>query len=841
MTELLSPAGNWDCARAAVAAGADAIYFGLPKFNARLRADNFSEADLPELMAYLHKHGVKGFVAMNTLIFSGELEAAERQLCLIADAGVDALIIQDIGLAKMARIIAPEVELHASTQMTITSPEGLAFLETIFPMERAVLARELSIKEIERFHSSPISNLQSPITPLEVFVHGALCVAYSGQCLTSESLGQRSANRGECAQACRMPYEIVVDGVTQDLGEHRYLLSPQDLAAVDLIPDLVRAGVKSFKIEGRLKTPEYVAAVTRVYRKALDSCSCPVPGQAVDTPSRGVSQEEKYQLEMTFSRGLTTGWLAGTNHPYLTHGKFGKKRGPFLGTIIEAQNGWIRLDTPPSQQTPPLKAGDGIVFDAGENRDLEQGASIWKIENDRIIFHRTYSGINFARIRPGVTLYKTADPALESEIRKFWQAAKPKIKRTPLHLILTGKPGEPLTCSCPVPGQAVANPSRVVISTTIPLSEATTHPLTTETLEKQLSRLGDTDYELASLENQIEGDCHLPLSALNQLRRDLVSNLSQIQNQQSKILNRQSSKSPHHLFPQLSNLPISNPPSLSVLTRTLPQLEAALEANIPQIYCDFEDPRRYKEAVALSKSQISNFKSQIILATPRILKPGETGYLKLIERAEPDGLLLRNLAALNYYKDRSDMLKIGDFSLNVANPLTAKILREAAHLDRLTISYDLNISQVLDLLEKTPPDWLELTLHQHMPMFHMEHCVFCTFLSSGTTYKDCGRPCEKHTVHLRDRVGQLHRLQADVGCRNTLFNGRAQTGARFLPQLLASGLRHFRIELLDENQTDSLSTIQSYLDLLSEKISPATLLNEIHATEKLGVTEGTLA
>jgi len=847
MTELLSPAGNWDCARAAVAAGADAIYFGLPKFNARLRADNFTEADLPELMAYLHKHGVKGFIAMNTLIFTGELEAAERQLRLIADAGVDALIIQDIGLAKMARTITPDVELHASTQMTITSPEGLAFLETLFPMERAVLARELSIKEIERFRSSSqITDHPAPITPLEVFVHGALCVAYSGQCLTSESLGQRSANRGECAQACRMPYEIVVDGVTQDLAEHRYLLSPQDLAAVDLIPDLVRAGVKSFKIEGRLKTPEYVAAVTRVYRKALDACGCPVPGQAVQTPSRGASEEEKYQLEMTFSRGLTTGWLAGTNHPYLTHGRFGKKRGPFLGTIIEAQNGWIRLDTPPSRQTPPLKAGDGIVFDAGENRDLEQGASIWKIENDRIIFHRTFSGINFDRIRPGVTLYKTADPALESEIRKFWQTAKPKIKRTPIHLTLTGKPGEPLSCGCPVPGQAVNNPSRVVISTTIPLEPATTHPLTTETLEKQLSRLGDTPYELASLENHIQGDCHLPLSALNQLRRDLVTNLSQIQiqiqNQQSTINNRQSSPTTTDaLFPQLSNLPISNPPSLAVLTRTLPQLEAALEANIPQIYCDFEDPRRYKEAVALFKSSIINPQSTIILATPRILKPGETGYLKLIERAEPDGLLLRNLAALNYYKDRSDLIRIGDFSLNVANPLTAKILREAANLDRLTISYDLNISQVLDLLGKTPPDWLELTLHQHMPMFHMEHCVFCTFLSSGTTYKDCGRPCEKHTVHLRDRVGQLHRLQADVGCRNTLFNGRAQTGARFLPQLLASGLRHFRIELLDEDQADSLSTIRSYLDLLSGKISPTTLLDEIHATEKLGVTEGTLA
>ncbi|MDP4625954.1 MAG: U32 family peptidase [Akkermansiaceae bacterium] len=828
MTELLSPAGNWDCARAAVAAGADAIYFGLPAFNARLRADNFTEEDLPELMDYLHKHGVKGFVAMNTLIFTDELEAAERQLRLVAAAGVDALIIQDLGLAKMARLIAPEVELHASTQMTITSPEGLAFLESIFPMERAVLARELSLKEIERFHSNPlITDHPAPITPLEVFVHGALCVAYSGQCLTSESLGQRSANRGECAQACRMPYEIVVDGETRDLGEHRYLLSPQDLAAVDLIPELVAAGVKSFKIEGRLKTPEYVAAVTRVYRKALDAVAASVPAQAVQTPSRGVSQEDKYELEMTFSRGLTTGWLAGTNHPYLTHGKFGKKRGPFLGTIIEAQNGWIRLDTPPSEQTPPLKAGDGIVFDAGENRDLEQGASIWKIENDRIIFHRTYSGINFNRIRPGITLYKTADPALESSIRKFWQTAKPNLKKSPLHLTITGQPGEPLTLST----------DTTSVSTAIQISEASTRPLSTETLTQQLSKLGDTPYELASLENQLTGNCHLPISALNQARRDLVAAVS---NRQAETQPKPSpsSTTTETLFPSTFNVERSTfDVQLSVLTRTPSQVTAALEAGIPRIYCDFEDPRRYKEAVALA----DGIPSKIILATPRIIKPGETGYLKLIERAEPAGLLLRNLHALQHFKNHTHLERTGDFSLNVANPLTAKILMESAALDRLTISYDLNISQVINLISQTPPEWLELTLHQHMPMFHMEHCVFCTFLSSGTTYKDCGRPCEKHVVHLRDRVGQLHRLQADVGCRNTLFNGRAQTGARFFKSLLDSGLRNYRIELLDEEHADAYSTIRAYQELLEERITPENLLTRIHATEKLGVTEGTLA
>ena len=834
MTELLSPAGNWDCARAAVAAGADAIYFGLPKFNARLRADNFSEADLPELMAFLHKHGVKGFVAMNTLIFTNEIEAAEKQLRLVGEAGVDALIIQDLGLAKMAREIIPHVELHASTQMTITSPEGLAFLETLFPMERAVLSRELSISEIQKFNSSLLTDHLALTTPLEVFVHGALCVAYSGQCLTSESLGQRSANRGECAQACRMPYEIIVDGELQDLGEHRYLLSPQDLAAVDLIPDLIKAGVVSFKIEGRLKTPEYVAAVTRVYRKAIDACSCGVSPQAVIAASRSkettpITDSDRYELEMTFSRGLTTGWLAGTNHPYLTHGKFGKKRGPFLGTIIEAQNGWIRLDTPPSAQNPPLKAGDGIVFDAGENRDLEQGASIWKIENDRIIFHRNFSGINFDRIRPGVTLYKTSDPALESSIRKFWQNAKPKQHKTPLHLIVSGKADSPLTLTS----------GTISVDSSILLSAAANKPITTEVLTAQLSRLGDTPYELASLENQIEGDCHLPISALNQLRRDLISNLEQIKNQKSSIVNHQSSLGIDHLFPSRPKTTLLDKPSLSVLTRTLDQLEAAISCSPAQIYCDFEDPRRYKDAAEIFRK--ANIDSQLILATPRIIKSGEIGYLKMIDRAGADGLLLRNLAALHHFKDRQDIIKIGDFSLNAANPLTAKLLKENAGLDKLAISYDLNISQVLDLLEKTPTDWLELTLHQHMPMFHMEHCVFCTFLSSGTTYKDCGRPCEKHVVHLKDRVGQLHRLQADVGCRNTLFNGRAQTGARFFQQLLTSGLRNFRIELLDETQDAAISTITAYQNLLSEKITPDQLLTQIHATEKLGVTEGTLA
>ena len=270
--ELLSPAGTWECARAAVANGADAIYFGLQKFNARLRAGNFSDDDLPGLMEFLHQHGVRGFVAMNTLIFTRELEEAADQLRLLQAAGVDAIIVQDLGLIRMARAVAPRLEIHASTQMTLTSPEGLQFIDAGLGLDRAVLARELSLRELKKFAAADPAAAAHGV-PLEVFVHGALCVAYSGQCLTSEALGQRSANRGECAQACRMPYQLVVDGEIRDLGDQRYLLSPQDLAAINEIPSLINAGVRSFKIEGRLKTPEYVASVTRAYRAAIDAAT----------------------------------------------------------------------------------------------------------------------------------------------------------------------------------------------------------------------------------------------------------------------------------------------------------------------------------------------------------------------------------------------------------------------------------------------------------------------------------------------------------------------------------------------------------------------------------------
>src|SRR5579864_5377475 len=235
LPELLAPAGDWECARAAVENGADAIYFGLERFNARMRAHNFTVGDLPKLMEFLHGRGVRGYVTFNTLVFENEMADAGGYLRSIIAAGVDAAIVQDVGVCRLIRQLSPDFPIHASTQMTITSAAGAAFAREL-GCQLVVLARECSIKEIAAM-AGPTS------LPLEVFVHGALCVAYSGQCLTSEALGGRSANRGECAQACRMPYDLISDGKPVPLGNRKYLLSPQDLAGLEVLSELLRLGV----------------------------------------------------------------------------------------------------------------------------------------------------------------------------------------------------------------------------------------------------------------------------------------------------------------------------------------------------------------------------------------------------------------------------------------------------------------------------------------------------------------------------------------------------------------------------------------------------------------------
>jgi len=705
------------------------------------------------------------------------------------------VIIQDVGLAEISRRMFPDLRVHASTQMTITSPEGVRFAEGL-GVKQVVLARELSLRELEKF---------PPSVPLETFVHGALCVAYSGQCLTSEALGRRSANRGECAQACRMPYELVVDGALRDLGDKRYLLSPQDLAAVNEIPALIERGVASFKIEGRLKSPEYVAAVTSVYRKAIDA--------ALEGLFEGASPEDWYRLEMTFSRGLFSGWMHGVNHQELVGARFGKKRGAFVGRVAASLRDHVELES----FAVEIKPGDGVVFDTGGNTEREQGGRVFQVQGNRLFFER--GKIRFHEIPVGSRVWKTSDPALDRELRgSFSGRLDTDAERlTPLDLIASGKAGEPLVLQC----------GDVLISSRIPLQDARTRPLTSDSLRAQLEKLGGTGFTLRSLKSRIEGEVILPISEINRMRRELVDKVS------SKPRDTAPKVTLKDILPALE-VPNSSDSHLSVLVRSEEQLEAALGAGVREILVDYEDIRRYKDAVAAVRAHGG---AQVFLATPRIQKAGEEGFFKLIANAKPDGVLIRNIGAISHFAGSSLRL-IGDFSLNVANPVTALVFKNHG-LERLTISHDLNSTQILSMLRQAPPDWFELTLHHHMPMFHMEHCVFAAFLSKGKDYTDCGRPCEKHRVHLRDRVGMEHPLRADVGCRNTLFHATAQTGAAFFESFHAAGLRRFRVELLEESAEETNRILSAYEELLTSRRTGASLHRELHATSQIGVTTGT--
>jgi len=826
--ELLAPAGNWDCVRAAVVAGADAVYFGLPVLNARMRADNFTLEDLPSIVEFLHEHEVRAHVTLNTLVFTEELAEAASMLRRLEEARVDAVIIQDLGFASLARDIAPSVELHASTQMTITSPEGVRFARSL-GVDRVVLARELSLREIDKLTGDDM-------LPLEVFVHGALCVAYSGQCLTSESLGQRSANRGECAQACRMPYDLIIDGEVRDLGDRKYLLSPQDLAAVDEVGELIDRGVVCFKIEGRLKAPEYVAAVTRVYRKAIDAALEARAGASED--SGAIDDVDRYELEMTFSRGLFTGWVHGVDHQKLVHARFGKKRGPFVGRVARIEKDAIELDR---AADCPLAPGDGVVFDTGEDTNREQGGRIYELSGRRLGFER--GRIDFSRVSPGDRVWKTSDPKLERRLRKWIEGGLPT-KREPIDLVVSGVASGALAVECRRESGTIRVESEVA------LEVAERRPLSSDVLESKLGRLGGTRFELGALENRVEGEVILPVSELNRLRRRLVAQLESRRASEATAAVEDVDTRPLRdpvevLTARLDALRARRSEDtgastvgeakLVVLVRTEEQLRAAITSGVSDLILDYEDPRRYSDSVREVRAAGD---ATVFVATPRIQKAGEHGLFRPVELSEPDGVLVRNLGGSHYFRERG-WRRLGDFSLNVANPLSADVLLGEG-FERITLSYDLDAQQVLTLFEIAPPGWFELTIHQHMPMFHMEHCVFAAFLSSGKDHTDCGRPCDVHKIHVRDRVGVDHPVAADVGCRNTVFNAQAQSGASYFGAFRRAGLGAFRVELLDEDGDTTREVIESYRELLAGSIEPAQLLARLRVHEQLGVTGGTL-
>lgn len=824
--ELLAPAGDWDCMRAAVANGADAIFFGVEKFNARARANNFRMAELPEIMSFLHSYGVKGFLTFNILVFENELEDAKELIDACIDAGVDAVIVQDLGLVKLIREISPDFPIHGSTQMTITSPEAVEFTKP-WGMERVVLGRENNLKQIQKIG-------EQAKLPMEVFVHGALCVSYSGQCLTSEMWGGRSANRGECAQACRLPYDLIVDGEQKPMGDVAYLLSPKDLAAIDLMPELIEAGVTSFKIEGRLKSPEYVANVVSKYRKAID--------RYFDGDNTPPSEEEMRELQQSFSRGFTHGFLEGTNNKQLVDGTFPKSRGVYVGRVEK-----ILRDGVVCKIEAPLKRGDGIVFDAGDPTKQEEGGRIYdlrrkgvKIDGEAgegwivdIVPGR--SDVDLRKLHVGDRIWKTNDPALDKRLRQTFETEKP-YRVFPVHVKVVGHAGGLLTTVW----TDVQKGTTVQVDSEMELEIAKKRPMDYALLEEQFGRLGGTVYQLEKLDVDLQGDVIVPMRELNNIRRRAVELLAGERPKPPVYVKRAATvygDAAHSASPVARG-----EAKLTALCRSLPQVEAALEAGVEMIYADFEFIKQFPAAV----EAVHAAGKRIALATPRIHMPNENGYHKNILRLKPDAVLVRNTGALYFYlrhrmenPDADHPQLIGDFSLNIANHKAVDLFLEAG-CDLVTPSYDLNIQQMVDLLERSKTSQMEIVIHQHLPMFHTEHCVYCTFLSEGTDFTNCGRPCESHRASLQDRIGMSHPVRVDEGCRNTVYNAIEQSGAEYLTNFMDLGVSSYRVEFLEETPEQVHEVIDLYNRALRGEISGTQVWKTLKATNQLGVTRGQL-
>jgi putative protease len=828
--ELLAPAGDWDCVRAAVENGADAVYFGLDSgFNARARATNFSLSNIAELMGFLHRRCVKGYVTLNTLAFTDELPRIEDVGRQLVAAGVDAVLVQDLGVARLLRKVCPELGLHASTQMTLSSAECIEVARDL-GIERVVLPRELSVKEILDVSSKTDM-------PLEAFIHGALCVAYSGQCLTSESLGGRSANRGQCAQACRLTYDMICDGEDVELGDQKYLLSPQDLAAFGLTTELIDAGICSFKIEGRLKTPEYVANTVQHYRKAIDAA---VAGSKAEFTKKQIDD-----VEMSFSRGFSPGWLEGCDHKMLVPAISSAKRGVLLGEVAD-----ILLDRVAIRLESSLAAGDGVVFEGDRERDAEQGGRVYEIFRERerqsgmveggiveLTFDR--NSVDVTQLDIGLRIWKTDDPRLNKRLRASFEG-RDSMRRVAVDVQVTAIAGECVSIQA-----TAANGATCQVASESPLEVARKHAVTTDHLREQLSRLGATIFELRNLTATIDGAPMVPLSVLGKLRREMIEQLNSTKMRVSRTI------AADPVLPQMraalsavSGTAIADTadtsPRLNVLCRNLDQLETVVadcrrhHSTRETVYADFADIRQYHDAVAIGRDA----NVSVYPATPRIQKPGEMGIFKAMLKHQPEGVLVRNLSGIAFFK-QNNIPCVADFSFNVTNELTAEWLMQHG-VQRFTPSYDMNRDQLMDLVKVVPAAWVEVVIHQHMPMFHMEHCVFCSVLSPGTNKTNCGRPCDIHKVELRDRVGLEHPLTADVGCRNTLFNATPQSSAEVVPSLLKREIRKYRIELLYDNDDRIREILSLYRRLLNGSETGEIVWQQLKASNRVGVTRGTL-
>jgi len=721
LIELLAPAGSFEALKAAVESGADAVYLAGEKFGARAYAENFAGEQMLKAVEFAHLRGVAVHVTVNTIIADSELDELAAYIKFLRRANVDALLVQDLGAASIAKQVAPEIPLHASTQMTIHNLEGVKALAEL-GFSRVVLSRELTLDEIKKIcHESPIET--------EIFIHGALCVCWSGQCLMSSLIGGRSGNRGRCAQPCRLPYELVDEHGNQLLNAGKYLLSPKDLNTLDLLPSLIETGITSLKIEGRMKRPEYVATVVKVYRDALDK--------------NFSTAEDKRKLAQIFNRDFTTAYLERNPGRNLISDMRPNNRGVLIGRVVEVERDKITLKLNEAlhmgdQVEIWIKVGGRLTFTV-ESFDLRGELCTIKLASTK-------------GVRVHDRAFKIFDAELTAEARKYFVGAP--VRKIFVAAEVKAKLGEPLTLT-----MTDTDGNTATANTKFIAEPALNRPLTLETLKAQIGRLGNSIFALEKFSADLDASLMIPISELNDVRRRVIEQLEtlRLKNFERKPIAPVEEK----IFTPCT----VGRTKLVAHVDTLEKLKLALDAGADEILFGGETftnqpVKKTSEAIEL----VHKCGKKIFWATPRLVREGEPFTLP----EEVDAVYVHNLATLRLAMGFSVPIRT-DFSLHVFNNATINFLKGLG-VEEVTLSPELNLTQIKSLVKKSCLP-VECIVHGRQELMISAYCVLGSFIG-GLDKKICPHVCRSKNYFLRDRKGELFPVVTDQFCHMHILNAK---------------------------------------------------------------------
>ncbi len=776
--ELLAPAGDMDAFRAAVNAGADAIYIGGKLYSARASANNFDVTEIERAVDYATPRGVKTFVTVNTLYKEVELAGVLNFINELYKMGVSAVIVQDMGLAMNVKKYFPDMELHASTQMTIHDLEGARFVESI-GFDRVVLSRETNLDEIKDIKEK--TNIK-----IETFVHGALCLSYSGQCLMSSFIGGRSGNRGRCAQPCRKQYELLCNDKCVQ-SKDKYLLSLKDISTIDIIPELIEAGIDSFKIEGRMKKPEYVAGVVSIYRKYLDSAQCTVHKAQLEKYK--VDEKDKRILAQLFNRGkFSEGYYNTSKSLNMMSMTIPKNQGVEVGKVISTRP--CQLDKRSNNQKFKLDKGFMTKIKAIESLNPgdgiqilnENGVELGKLINKNIEVGDTFEVVLDDVADIGATVYRNYDKKLEDSLKVYYQKDSKKQNINMEAELKAGIPMKIIVGNIEVIGESVEHAQNL--------------PLSKDRVIEQLRKVGNTPFEIEDIAINMDDDAYINISKINEIRRNALDILEKEFIKNSKrnrvniYFNSENKKSRDELIDK----------RLVVLANTEEQAKAAIDMNADRLYLEYVQFNLSQVEHIVQAAQKKGTK--VYIALPYILR--KRNYKKFdkeileLEQSEIDGYLIRTYG--EYEKIiNSKKEKVLDYTFNIYNNESISFWRGKG-VENITISPELNVSEISELQGEK-----EAIIYGKIPVMFIEQCIIKNMMG----YKVCQDKSKAYKV--RDDKGEEFEVanQCDM-CLNVLYNNNKLHMLNDYGRIENIGLKYFRLNLFDETYEESADILKAY-------------------------------